>query len=63
MEDKLSTDELFYYLTEAIEVRYNDLNKYINPKYQQKKAKLRDTLFNFVKELEQVYKNYKLITE
>ena len=63
MEDKLSTNELFYYLTEAVEVRYNDLNKYINPKHRQKKAKLRDTLFNFVKELEQVYKNYKLITE
>lgn len=63
MKDKLSTDELFYYLTEAVEVRYNDLTKYVNPHYQLKKAELRDSLFEFIKELEQVYKNYILITE
>ena len=57
MEDKLSTDELFYYLTEAVEVRYNDLNKYVSPKYQQKKVKLRDTLFEFIRELEKIYEN------
>ena len=57
MEDRLSVDELFYYLTEAVEVRYNDLNKYVNPKYRQKKVKLRNTLFKFIKELEKIYEN------
>lgn len=57
MIDKLSTDELFYYLTEAVEVRYNDLDKYVNPKYRQKKVKLRNTLFKFIKELEKIYEN------
>jgi len=61
--DKLSIDELFYYLTEAVEVRYSDLTKYVNPHYRLKKAELRDSLFEFIKELEQVYKNYILITE
>lgn len=61
MEQKnIDTDKLFYYLCEAIQVRYSDkeLQKYLDPNVINEKRQLKETLLRFVHKLEMAYIGY-----
>lgn len=58
-EKKYSIKELFYYLTEAVQVRYKDSDMYASWFANKEFRNRREELYQFIKDLETMYKSNK----